>query len=46
MTLRFRLEEETDVEGANKENCQGETDKTVAALEAMFICFGVDLRFT
>jgi len=32
------LEEETDEEGVSMENCSGETDKTVAALDAMLIC--------
>jgi len=38
MTSCSKLEEETDEEGVSKENCSGETDKTVAALEAMLIC--------
>jgi len=38
MTSCSELEEETDEEGFNKENYLGETDKTVAALEAMPIC--------
>ena len=32
------LEEETYEEGASKENCSGETDKIVTAIEAMPIC--------
>jgi len=32
------LEEETNEQGASKENCLGEMNKTVAALEAMPIC--------
>jgi len=35
MTLCYEVEEETDEEGGSKENCSGETDKIVAALEAM-----------
>jgi len=38
MTLCSDLEEETDEEGVSKENCSGETDKTMAALEAMPMC--------
>ena len=35
ITSSSKLEEETDVEGASKENCSAEMDKTVAALAAM-----------
>jgi len=38
MTSCFELEEEIDEEGANKETCLGEIDRTVATLEAMLIC--------
>jgi len=38
MTSCSELEEETDEEGVSKENCSGETDKIVVALEAMPIC--------
>jgi len=38
MTSCSELEEAIDEERANKENCSGEMDKTVAALEAMPIC--------
>jgi len=38
MTSCSELGEETYEEGANKENCSGEMDKTVAAVEAMPIC--------
>jgi len=35
MTSCSEVEEETDEEGDSKENCSGETEKTVATLEAM-----------
>jgi len=35
MTSDFKVEEETDEEGGNKENCSGDKDKTMASLEAM-----------
>jgi len=35
MTSCCEVEEDTDQEGGNKENCSGETDKTVVALEVM-----------
>ena len=35
MTSYSEVEEETDEDGGNKENCSGETDKNVAALEVM-----------
>ena len=38
MASCFELEEETDEDGVSKENCSGETDKIVTALEAMAIC--------
>jgi len=38
MTSCYELEEEIDEEGDSKENCSGEKDKIVAALEAMPIC--------
>jgi len=38
MTSCLELEEETNEEGVNKENCSEETDKAVAALEAMPVC--------
>ena len=34
----FELEEETDEEGASKENCSGKTNKTMPTLEVMPIC--------
>ena len=38
MTSCSEVEEKTDKEGASKENCSGETNKTVPALKAMPIC--------
>jgi len=38
MTSCSELEEETNKEGISKEDCSRETDKLVAALEAMPIC--------
>ena len=35
MTLCSEVEEEMNEEGSSKENCLGETDNTVATLEAM-----------
>ena len=38
ITSCSEVEEKTNEEGASKENCLGETDKTVAALKAMPAC--------
>ena len=38
MTSCLELEEETVEKGVSKENCSGETDKTMVALEAMPVC--------
>jgi len=38
VTSYLELEEETNEEAVSKENCSKETDKTVAALEAMPVC--------
>jgi len=39
MTSCSKLEEETDEEGVNKENCSREIDKTATTQEAMPVCF-------